>query len=49
MDTEVLIVGTLLRMGGSKADSAPLQKALATIGAPFAVLDVPDRATGHTI
>ena len=35
---------TLLRMGGSKADAALLQKAFAALGATFAVFDVPDRA-----
>ena len=35
---------TLLRLGGSKSDVAGLANAFAGIGAPFAVLDVPDPA-----
>ncbi len=35
---------TLLRLGGSKADTAALASAFAASGAPFAVLDVPDDA-----
>jgi 2-polyprenyl-6-methoxyphenol hydroxylase-like FAD-dependent oxidoreductase len=31
---------TLLRLGGAKADAAPLARAFQTFGAPFAVLDV---------
>ena len=34
----------LLRLGGASHDASGLQKAFAAIGAPFAVLDVPDRA-----
>jgi 2-polyprenyl-6-methoxyphenol hydroxylase-like FAD-dependent oxidoreductase len=33
---------TLLRLGGSTADAAPLARAFRRIGAPFGVLDVPD-------
>ena len=33
---------TLLRLGGSAADAAPLARAFGKYGAPFAVLDVPD-------
>jgi 2-polyprenyl-6-methoxyphenol hydroxylase-like FAD-dependent oxidoreductase len=33
---------TLLRLGGSKADSTGLAKAFAALGAPFTALDVPD-------
>jgi 2-polyprenyl-6-methoxyphenol hydroxylase-like FAD-dependent oxidoreductase len=35
---------TLLRLGGSKADAGGLASAFAKIGAPFAVLDIPDAA-----
>ena len=35
---------TLLRLGGSKADAGGLAGAFAKIGAPFAVLDIPDAA-----
>ncbi len=35
---------TLLRLGGTHADAATLTRAFARIGAPFAVLDVPDAA-----
>ena len=35
---------TLLRLGGAKADASALEKAFAAIGAPFAVVDVPDQA-----
>ncbi len=34
---------TLLRLGGAKHDASTLQKAFASIGAPFQVLDVPDQ------
>jgi len=33
---------TLLRLGGNRVDAAPLGSAFAGLGAPFAVLDVPD-------
>jgi 2-polyprenyl-6-methoxyphenol hydroxylase-like FAD-dependent oxidoreductase len=33
---------TLLRLGGSQADVAALRQAFAALGAPFAILDVPD-------
>src|SRR5215475_5641963 len=33
---------TLLRLGGSAADASGLTRAFAAIGAPFAILDVPD-------
>jgi 2-polyprenyl-6-methoxyphenol hydroxylase-like FAD-dependent oxidoreductase len=33
---------TLLRLGGTRADAGPLQRAFAAIGAPLQVLDVPD-------
>jgi 2-polyprenyl-6-methoxyphenol hydroxylase-like FAD-dependent oxidoreductase len=33
---------TLLRLGGSRADAAPLARAFQRFGAPFSVLDVPD-------
>lgn len=33
---------TLLRLGGSGADASPLASAMAVLGAPFHVLDVPD-------
>lgn len=33
---------TLLRLGGSQADTGALARAFAAIGAPFAALDVPD-------
>jgi len=35
---------TLLRLAGSDHDAAPLTRAFAALGAPFAVLDVPDEA-----
>ncbi len=35
---------TLLRLGGTKADTTRLTEAFAALGAPFAVLDVPDAA-----
>jgi 2-polyprenyl-6-methoxyphenol hydroxylase-like FAD-dependent oxidoreductase len=35
---------TLLRLGGSTADGAALNRAFAQIGAPYAELEVPDRA-----
>jgi 2-polyprenyl-6-methoxyphenol hydroxylase-like FAD-dependent oxidoreductase len=34
----------LLRLGGSREESSPLEKAMARRGAPFSVLDVPDAA-----
>jgi 2-polyprenyl-6-methoxyphenol hydroxylase-like FAD-dependent oxidoreductase len=33
---------TLLRLGGTRADVAPLERAFRALGAPFATLDVPD-------
>ena len=33
---------TLLRLGGTRADAGPLQRAFAAIGAPLQILDVPD-------
>ena len=33
---------TLLRLGSSEADAAPLARAFASFGAPFAVLDIAD-------
>jgi hypothetical protein len=33
---------TLIRLGGTQADAAPLARAFQKFGAPFAVLDVPD-------
>lgn len=35
---------TILRLGGTTADIAPLATAIASLGAPVAVLDVPDAA-----
>ena len=35
---------TLLRLGGTKSDTAGLAKAFAALGAPFTALDVPDAA-----
>ena len=33
---------TLLRLGGTQADAAALQRAFSAIGAPFQILDIPD-------
>jgi hypothetical protein len=35
---------TLLRLGGTRADTGPLQNAFGTIGAPLQVLDIADAA-----
>jgi 2-polyprenyl-6-methoxyphenol hydroxylase-like FAD-dependent oxidoreductase len=35
---------TLLRLGRTQADTAPLQRAFAALGAPFQALDIPDEA-----